>query len=79
MTLTFLRDFNKRNHFANTTLCKQGYQYHEKRKSFSILYHRHSELVSKYNIVFKTLLQQEISELVFYADLVYKFEMIAKR
>ena len=35
--------------------------------------HRHSESVVKYNIGLKTLLQQGISEPIFYGDLVYKF------
>ena len=41
-------------------------------------YHRHSELhvIVKYNIVLKTLLQQGISEPIFYCDLVYKFKRI---
>ena len=38
--------------------------------------HRHSELIVKYNIGLKTLLQQGISEPVFYGDLVYKFKRI---
>ena len=46
------------------------------RKAFSEFYHRHSELIVKYNIGLKTLLQQGISELIFYGDLVYKFKRI---
>ena len=37
-------------------------------------YYIHSELIVKYNIELKTLLQQGISELIFYGDLVYKFK-----
>ena len=37
-------------------------------------YHRHSELIGKYKISLKTLLQYGISELVFYGNLVYKFK-----
>ena len=37
---------------------------------------RHSELIVKYNICLKTLLQQGISEPVCYGDLVYKFKRI---
>ena len=33
-------------------------------------------LIVKYNIGLKTLLQQGISELIFYGDLVYKFKRI---
>ena len=57
-------------------LLKQGYRYHKIRKAFSKFYHRHSELIVKYNIGLKTLLQQGISEPIFYVDLVYKFKRI---
>ena len=43
---------------------------------FSKFYHRHSELIVKYNIGLKTLLQQGISEAIFYGGLVYKFKRI---
>ena len=46
------------------------------KKAFSKFYHRHSELIVKYNIGLKTLLQQGISEPIFYGDLVYKFKRI---
>ena len=46
------------------------------RKAFSKFYYRHSELNVKYNIGLKTLLQQGISEPIFYGDLVYKFKRI---
>ena len=39
----------------------------------------HSELIVKYNIGLKTLLQQGISEPVFNGDLVYKFKRIVKK
>ena len=45
-------------------------------KHFLKFYHRHSELIVKYNIGLKTLLQQGISEPIFYGDLVYKFKRI---
>ena len=35
-------------------LLKQGYRYHKARKAFSKMYHRHSELIVKYNIGLKT-------------------------
>ena len=38
------------------------------------MYHRHSELIVKYNIGLKTLLQPDISEPVFYGVLVYEFK-----
>ena len=52
------------------------YRYHKIRKAFSKFYYRHSELIVKYNIGLKTLLQQGISEPIFYGDLVYKFKRI---
>ena len=51
-------DFNNRNLFLTAKLLKHGY--HEIRKAFSKFYHRHSELIVKYNIGLKTLLQQGI-------------------
>ena len=69
-------DFNNRNLTLTAKLLKQGYRYHKIRKAFSKFYHRHSELIVKYKIGSKTLLQQGISELIFYGDLVYKFKRI---
>ena len=69
-------DFINRNLFLTAKLLKQGYRYHKIRKAFSNFYHRHSELIVKYNIGLKTILQQGISEPVFYGDLVYKFKRI---
>ena len=69
-------DFNNRNLFLTAKLLKQGYRYHKIRKAFSKFYHRHSELIVKYNIGLKTLLRRGISEPIFYGDLVYKFKRI---
>ena len=60
-------------------LLKQDYRYHKIRKAFSKFYHRHSELIVKYNIGLKTLLQQGISGPIFYGDLVYKFKRIVEK
>ena len=70
------RYFNNKNLFLTAKLLKQGYGYHKIRKAFSKFYHRHSELIVKYNIGLKTLQQQGISEPIFYGDLVYKFKRI---
>ena len=67
-------DFNNRNLFLTAKLLKQGYQFHKFRKAFSQFCHRH--LIVKYNIWSKTLLHQDISEPIFYGDLVYKFKRI---
>ena len=72
----YVDDSNNRNLFLTAKLLKQGYRYHKIRKAFSKFYHRHSELIVKYNVGLKTLLQQGISEPIFYGDLVYKFKRI---
>ena len=69
-------NFNNRNFFLIAKLLKQGYSYHKILNAFSKFYHRHSELIVKYDIGLKTLLQQGISEPIFYGDLVYKFKRI---
>ena len=71
--------FNNRNLFFTAKLLKLGYRYHKIRKAFSKFYHRHSELIVKYNIGLKTLLQQGISEPLFYGDLVNKFKRIIRK
>ena len=69
-------DPNKRNLFSTAKILKQGYRHNKIRKAFSKFYHRHSDLICKYNIGLKTLLQQGISEPIFYGDLDYKFKRI---
>ena len=69
-------DFKNINLFLTAKLLKQGYRYHKIQKAFSKFYHRYLELIVKYNTGLKTLLQQGISEPLFYGDLVYKFERI---
>ena len=70
-------DFDNRNLFLTAKLLKQGYyRYNIIRKAFSKFYHRHSELIVKYSIGLETLLQQGISEPIFYGDLVHKFKRI---
>ena len=72
-----VNDFNNRNLFVTAKLFNKGIRrYHKTRKAFSKFYHRHSEQIVKYNIGLKTLLQQGISEPIFYGDLVYKFKRI---
>ena len=58
---------------------KQGHKYHKLRIAFLRFYHRHSGLIVKYSAGLKTLLQQDISEIVFYGDLFYKFERIVRK
>ena len=54
-------DFNCRNKALTAKLLKQGYRYHKLRMAFSKFYRWHSELVERYNISLKKLLQQGIS------------------
>ena len=51
-------DFNTRNKLLTAKLLNQGYWYHKLRKVFSKFYRRHSNLVSKFNVGLKSLLQQ---------------------
>ena len=76
---SYVDDFNNRNLFLTAKLLKQNYRYHKIRKAFSKFYHRHSELIVKYNIGLKTLLQHGIPEPIFYGDLVYKFKRIVRK
>ena len=69
-------DLNTRNQSLTAKLLKQGYRYHKLRKTFSKLYRRHYDLVSKSNTGLKSLLKQDLSEPEFYGDLVYKFKKI---
>ena len=69
-------DFNNRNKYLTSKLLKQGNRYHKLCKDYSKCYYRHSELIVKYNICLKTLLQQGILEPVFYGDLVNTFKRI---
>ena len=69
-------DFNNRRLFLTAKLLKQGYRYHKILKAFSKIYHRHSELIVKHSNGLRALLQQGISEPIFYGDLVYKFKIV---
>ena len=67
-------DFNTRNKLLTQKLLKQGYRYHELRKTFSKFYRRYYDLISKFQIALKSLLLQALSEPEFYGDLVYKMK-----
>ena len=54
-------------------LLRQGYRYHKLRNTF---YRRHSGLVQKYNVNFRKILQQGVSEPEFYGGLVYRIRKI---
>ena len=55
---------------------KQGYRYHEIRKTFSYFYRRYYDLISKCQIGLKSLLHQGLSEPEFYGYFVYKLKKI---
>ena len=58
-------DFNNRNLFLTSKLLKQGYRYHKIRKAFSNFYHRHSELIIKFNIGLKFFCNEAYQNLYF--------------
>ena len=58
-------DFNNRNLFLTAKFLKQGYRYHKIRKAFSKFYHRHSELIVKYNIGLKLFCNKAYQNLYF--------------
>ena len=72
-------DFNARNKFLTAELLQQGYRYHKFRKTFLKFYRRHYELVSKFKVNLKSLLQQSLSEPEFYGDLVYRLKNTISR
>ena len=59
---------DNKNTFLTSMLLNQGYQYHKLLMIFSKFDYRHSELIVKCSICLKTLLQQGISEPVFYGN-----------
>ena len=69
-------DFTNRNLLLIAKLLKQGYRHHYIQKAFCKFNYRHSELIVKCNNFLKALLQQGISEPIFYGDLVNKFKRI---
>ena len=69
-----VNDFNNRNKFLAAKLLKQGYRYHITPQSIFNFDCRHFELIEKYHVSLKKLLQEDISNPEFYGDLVYKFK-----
>ena len=76
---SYVTDFNARNKISTGKLLHQGYQYHKLQKAFFKFYRRHYELVSKFKVGLKSLLQRSLSEPEFYSDLVYKLRKIVSR
>ena len=75
----YVAEFSARNKSLTVKLLQQGYRYHKLRNTFSKFYHRHYELVSKFNVGLNTLLHQGLSEPECFGDLVYKFKTIVGR
>ena len=73
---SFVADFNTCNILLTQKLLKQGYQYHKLHKTFSKLYRRYYNLISKFVTGLKSLLHQGLWEPDFYGDLVYKLKKI---
>ena len=73
---SIVADFNTRNKLLIHKLLKQGYRYHKLHKTFSKFNRRYYDLISKFQVGFKSLLRQGLSEPDFYGDLVYKLKKI---
>ena len=73
---SYVADFNTRNKLLTQKLLKQGYRYHKLRKTFSKVYRRYYDLISKFQVGLKSLLHQGLSEPDYNDDLVYKLKKI---
>ena len=69
-------DFNTHNKLLTQKLLQQGYRHHKLGKTFSKFYRGYFDLISKFQIGFKSLLRQELPGPEFYGDLVYKLKKI---
>ena len=69
-------DFNTRNKLLDQKLLNQGYWYHKLSKTFSKFHRRYYDMISKFQIVLKSLFHQGLSEPEFYGDLVYTLKKI---
>ena len=71
---SYVADLNTRKQLLTQKLLKQGYRYHKLRKTFSKLYRRYYDLMSKFQVGLKSLLRQGLSKPDFYCDLLYKLK-----
>ena len=71
---SYITDFNTRNKLLTQKLLKQGYRYHKLHKTFSKIYRRYYDLISKFQLGLKSLLCHVLWESEFYGDLVYKLK-----
>ena len=72
-------DFNIRNEMFSCQTSPTGLSVSKTSKDFSKFYRRHFELVSKFSVGLKTLLNQGLSEPESNGDLVYTFKKIIGR
>ena len=73
---SYIANFNTCNKLLIQKLRKQGYRYHKLRQTFSKVYRRYYDLISKFQVGLKSLLRQGLSEPDFYGDLLYKLKKI---
>ena len=73
---SYVTALNTRNKLLTQKLLQQSYWYHKLRKTVSQFYRRYYDLISKFQVGFKSLLRQGLSEPEFYDDLVYKLKKI---
>ena len=66
---TYVADFNTRNKLLTQKLLKQGYRYHKLRKTFSKFFRRYYDLISKFQVEFKSLLRQGLMKPDSYGDI----------
>ena len=69
-TFSYVTDLNTRNKLLTQKLLKHGYRYHKLRKTFSKVYRRYYDLISKFQVGLKSPMRQELSEPEFYGNLV---------
>ena len=73
---SYFAALNIRNKLLSQKFLKQCYQYHKLCKTFSKFYRRYYDLMSKFKVGLKSLLQERLPEPEFYGDLVYKLKKI---
>ena len=73
---SYMTNFNTPNKLLTQKLLKQGYRYHNLRKTVSKFYRQYYDLISKFQVGLKSLLHQGLLEPEFYGDLVYKLKKI---
>ena len=73
---TSAEDFNRRSLNLTARLLSQGYRYNKLCKSFCKFHSKYKDLVSKYKLSLKFLLQNAVSSPHYYGDFIYKVRKI---